>query len=219
MRKFLAYAAMAAVGLGRSFAAEAETISYDFTGTISLASPALASLDGTNFSGIVIYDNMAPFYYSIPGSANYKDAVTSFNIMFNGFTVTYNPGGTTYTTVGNDSYDALYLYGLSTSIHTSATPESPLKTASFFEFFFVDQSATAFASTELPAMINIDQFTPGLNRLVIQGAGSDTVRGEITSFVRSGVPEPSTWATMLLGLGAIGGVLRRSRTSLPVIEV
>ena len=78
----------------------------------------------------------------------------------------------------------------------------------------VNQSATAIRSTELPATINIDKFTPGLNRVVIGATGPDNIRGKINSFVASSVPEPSTWATMLFGFAAIGAAMRRQRKTL-----
>lgn len=52
------------------------------------------------------------------------------------------------------------------------------------------------------------------NRLVIQGTatGQATYGGTIT-FTPGAVPEPGTWAMMLMGFGGLGYVMRRRRNS------
>ncbi|MBC9032310.1 PEP-CTERM sorting domain-containing protein [Sphingomonas sp. JC676] len=43
-------------------------------------------------------------------------------------------------------------------------------------------------------------------------AGLDNISFTVRDIVAGGVPEPSSWAMMILGFGAVGGVLRRRQT-------
>jgi hypothetical protein len=65
-----------------------------------------------------------------------------------------------------------------------------------------------------------DQFlAAGQYTLVLNGNNSDTgaLAGTIT-ITDHGVPEPATWAMMLVGFGAIGWQLRRRRSSLTLAQ-
>lgn len=52
--------------------------------------------------------------------------------------------------------------------------------------------------------------TPCLNMSTSLAAGTFNVR-QVFPSMSSAVPEPGTWATMLIGFGAIGGAMRRKR--------
>jgi hypothetical protein len=36
--------------------------------------------------------------------------------------------------------------------------------------------------------------------------------------MRSGLPEPESWALMILGFGGVGGLIRRGRRARPVVD-
>jgi hypothetical protein len=213
--KILAKIAIGFLFAATAFNANAAGTTYNFTGTISLTSPSLDSYNGTAFSGNFTYDPNAALYYALSGSATYLNALTNVAVNFQDFTITYvpgSPGG--YGTVSTDGYDALYLYANQQNLGLSANPDSLAQQVQFLEFFFVDQSGTAFTSTALPATISLDQFTAGLNRLYVQlGDSNYQIRGELTSLspTAAAVPELGTWIMMLLGFGAIGFVVRRHR--------
>lgn len=62
-------------------------------------------------------------------------------------------------------------------------------------------------------------LTPGAtNTLIVSGmvgqSGAGSYAGTLTFGQAPAVPEPATWATMLLGLGATGWLLRRKRSQL-----
>lgn len=51
---------------------------------------------------------------------------------------------------------------------------------------------------------------PGITRLQFGASNSSWVADDF-SFVTSGVPEPATWAMMIVGFGAVGSIVRTSR--------
>jgi hypothetical protein len=104
------------------------------------------------------------------------------------------------------------------------------------EQFFVEiwTGSTLSASVILTSAANNDldttfshvivPFTPlfggGLSYLTIHSAGGSSVDSILDNFVfttsadipsTSGVPEPATWAMMLLGMGAVGMAMRRRK--------
>jgi hypothetical protein len=56
------------------------------------------------------------------------------------------------------------------------------------------------------------------NRLVVTGTtyGQGAFAGTL-AFAQAPVPEPATWAMMIVGFGAIGGALRRARRRRPLL--
>ena len=80
-------------------------------------------------------------------------------------------------------------------------------------------------SLSFPNDANGNQVLPGTNGLfVVSGSSGETFSGislssgsnsfEIDNLAIAGVPEPTTWAMMLVGLGALGGALRGRRKTL-----
>ncbi|MCA1654376.1 MAG: FxDxF family PEP-CTERM protein [Sphingomonadales bacterium] len=70
---------------------------------------------------------------------------------------------------------------------------------------------------------NVPLATSGLNSLIVNGNAGTTQLGAnasfsgVLSFAPGGVPEPGTWAMMLVGFGAVGfGMRRRSATMLRI---
>ena len=77
-----------------------------------------------------------------------------------------------------------------------------------------DASPTVFGNLLIRTTAFID-FSNGLRATGVLAAvpgNLDAAAFGITSITPSpGIPEPATWATMILGTGAVGGVLRRGR--------
>ena len=84
-------------------------------------------------------------------------------------------------------------------------------------FPILPQDLTSPLGTAAGALLNTSElrlfhstsptFSPGQNEAVAATLGVDNIRA-------MGVPEPSTWAMMLIGFGTIGFALRRARKSI-----
>ena len=81
--------------------------------------------------------------------------------------------------------------------------------------------------SNFPNQANGDQFAPGTNgRFTIAGNAGERFTGitlasgqnsfEVDNLAVGGVPEPASWAMMIIGFGAAGSVIRRRRTAAAV---
>jgi hypothetical protein len=94
--------------------------------------------------------------------------------------------------------------------------------------YFDGTSATVVPGADgnfIGTIANGDQHAPGTNGLfeLFSDDGTDTFTGitltssqnsfEIDNLAVQGVPEPATWAVMLMGFGGIGAMIRRRRAA------
>ena len=70
-----------------------------------------------------------------------------------------------------------------------------------------DDGTTEFWRLANPVMLGASQYTLSING---NNSGAGSLGGSIT--IRQAVPEPATWAMMLIGFGAVGFAMRRRRT-------
>jgi hypothetical protein len=163
------------------------------------------------FSGPITIDTVTFFPRNDPGSGPNASAFTlTFYLTsrpVNGLTT--NPGtnettllssfgtfvpGSSYQLTGNSfTYDPA-LGNLLLDISTSGAP-------SFGDSFYFS-SASGDAMSNLYRSGGTGALTTGTNGLVTQ-----------FSQVNSAVPEPATWAMMLIGFGAVGSAMRRRRAA------
>jgi hypothetical protein len=79
--------------------------------------------------------------------------------------------------------------------------------------FFLDYAGSGMTS------LTLDNFVVRYQSLGLDGRGSGIGSGEEIPDPSGGpVPEPSTWAMMLLGFGAIGYAMRRRRAATPRVR-
>ena len=98
--------------------------------------------------------------------------------------------------------------------------------ANFVDVSFGTSLATFLLNSSDPFATHILAFTPGADgnyTLSFANAGGDNLGAILDDVVvNSGssgaVPEPSTWALMLVGFGAVGFVLRRRRQTEPTFR-
>lgn len=70
-----------------------------------------------------------------------------------------------------------------------------------------DDGITEFWRLANPVVLGAGQYTLAING---NNSGAGSLGGSIT--IRQAVPEPATWAMMLIGFGAVGFAMRRRRT-------
>jgi hypothetical protein len=73
-----------------------------------------------------------------------------------------------------------------------------------------DSPAVFETAQELDLILGIGSYSLHLSGLA-PGAGGGSLTFEVTPIIAEAVPEPSTWAMMLIGLAGLGIVARRSR--------
>jgi hypothetical protein len=109
---------------------------------------------------------------------------------------TFTPG-LSYTFVGNTfTYDPA-LGNLLLDVISSGTPS--------------DSNALAYSNASGDAMSNLYHPLGG-------GAFTTGTNGLVTQFSESAVPEPSTWALLILGFFAIGSVMRQRQTTRGILH-
>lgn len=78
---------------------------------------------------------------------------------------------------------------------------------------------TAGGLIESSGTSNVNIFSGQLNNITVTGVsrGLGSYGGNLT-FIPTAVPEPGTWAMMLLGFGAVGVSMRRRRRSTAMLQ-
>jgi len=146
-----------------------------------------------------------------------------------------NPGGSTNPDTGIDSSIANYLAassGVSETITFNATQKyfgmlwGSVDTSNTVSFFENGAPVASYTGAELES--NSVALTPwdapgsfvdfvadgsGFNQIVLS---ENTTFFETANYAVAGVPEPTAWAMMLLGVGAIGASMRMARRYSPV---
>lgn len=171
--------------------------------------------------------------------ANFNNALTpegvllpGFALMLTGSTVGVNEGGSGYSgTLPNDPTHYLTIPGGASATLTSVNllrsfslyMGSP-DTYNFIRFMGAGFDETLSGgqltlgntsqSWGYGARVNFDFGGANVNRIVLSSTGNSF---EVDNFAVSpgaAVPEPATWAVMILGFGAVGAALRRRRTAI-----
>lgn len=175
-------------------------------GALLISGPANAALNGVEVNGSLQFNGIPVNYYDssngfVPagyGNSGGQPVTIGAGIEF-GFIDGANQDTADFTDTQLFISDALFGLG--------AAP---------WEMSFTSLTAGAFGGLSLVS----DGFNPGLNygllgdTITINWAGTDsfdvvTYDAVFDITAASGVPEPATWAMMLLGFGAIGFAMRR----------
>lgn len=217
MRLFALVGCLLAAAIGQP--ATSAVVSFDFMARIDAPDAPFAV--GTPITGSFSFDNaLAPSSFS-PGGAFY-DAHPSFLLTIN--TPVQTLSGSGFAGVGNDIpdigevFDSFFLY--------ASMPQH------FLSFDFYDPTAQAFGGTSLPASFPFlyqgviadpndddDLTVPSAYVSYYNTTSGAEVRASVLSITRSGaspagaVPEPSSWAMMIVGFGLVGGGIRAGRGS------
>jgi hypothetical protein len=188
-----------------------DAVEYDFGEPASdafLAETPLGTAYKLNFS----YDTNSPALYSSPERAWYPMiAQTTFLLDGQDFTLAftdviidsgYGPYGlgTRFATFGNFALSSKRLNGF-----------YPIDLSLVLDDF----DGTAIPVPYLPTSLNLEEFEHSKLRIRFGGRGETGLLFSITALTGGSpqaVPEPSTWALMVIGFGISGGIMRRQRT-------
>ncbi len=194
-RFFLALAAIGAIGSAPATAAAVVTYSWTTTSQgfgLNLGQPTTATFD-------------VPLSAVISGKINYSD-IGNIQLAYPGLTFnayTQSSGGLDNATFVNPATGA-FIY---------QSPNQGLAVIGYQGGLFSDSFLSITVGTPNATFTGVaDQFNALKNGGPFAGfptAGYWTARFPI---VTPGVPEPATWAMMIVGFGAVGGAMRRRRS-------
>jgi hypothetical protein len=158
-------------------------------------------------------------------------AAATFPVGSPNFTATAGAGGTfagafKNTGIASGVFSDTFTFTLPTSglgsgtVTTSVTDLGSVNDLDFTSVTINDIAAqitrTAGGAFEVAFINNVPIIAGQLNRLVVNGVsrGNGAYGGQATfTPVNSAVPEPATWAMMIMGFGVVGYAMRRRRTA------
>lgn len=156
-----------------------------FTGTTTLTSPTFnRTLSGSpptalSAAGVGVHYNLLPFTVTLSGNYAFELVGTA--------------------PAGWDTFLGLY--------SGSFNPSSPLTNVIYADDDSGPGSGSAFTASLLAGTSYFGVIT-GFDSADV-GAWSLTISGQGRAVPSTAVPEPATWALMMIGFGAIGGAMRR----------
>ncbi|KQT34617.1 hypothetical protein ASG29_00090 [Sphingomonas sp. Leaf412] len=147
----------------------------------------------------------------VPNSAS---AATYFDYTTNVGGDFGNPDPTTKSSPFTDTYDFVTSFARSATVEILSNMSTPTAFKENVNFIFngVKLDATVIPATETGQferryLANF-RLPAGAHQILVRGSAG--VDGQYTGTLSlAGVPEPTTWALMILGMGAIGGAMRR----------
>ena len=178
---------------------------------------SFAGGSGTTAPGTTVFDNFDSYAANslLPGGTNAYalDASSS-----NGARPAYGSTGNFGSVLGGGSWTTNFA---ATSLFSFVL--GSLDTYNSLTLHFADNTSLTYAGGQIindlsfPSGNQISGFTNGVVTYNTHGGpaivGATFTSGqnsfEFDNLARGGVPEPATWALMILGFGAIGGALRR----------
>ncbi len=204
MKKSMMIAAVAVLAIG-SVQAHASTVFTQAVATGQLASPSSTSFafnagagTGSASFDLIGYNTLDGYNSGSSGNCNVCD--DKFSISLNNsllFSAYFKLGGTGVTSIVQSLDGAIYsvpdtVYGAGGTINFSV-PLSLAAGMNTLTFTYSGESQ------------GIDDEAFGISNLSVNGNAAAASPGA--------VPEPATWAMMLIGFGAIGGAMRRRKAT------
>ncbi|PZQ58652.1 MAG: hypothetical protein DI570_17500 [Phenylobacterium zucineum] len=201
------------------------------TAAIAIAAPAAAATTVVSHFSVGDPNGLpagqtliADFNNAAQPTATLVDGVT---LTLNGATVGVNEGGSGYSgTLPNDNTHYLTVPGGTTAVFTSASLLSSFSlymgspdTYNYIRFIgdgfdetlsgsdmFIGDTSQAWSWGK---RVNFDFGGFKVNQIILSSTSNSFEVDNAAGTFAAGVPEPATWAMMIMGFGAMGAVLRR----------
>jgi PEP-CTERM motif len=208
MRKFLMAASAVALLLGVATSANATTLLVKTIGVMDSSSTANITIDGSTEE---IYNTPQVFTLNDGKVVDLVNCVLPAGINSVGgqnppLTYTSESGALYFNTHGGDLVGEQVQYLVDQEKGASLTTVDDITTAINEKLGVQYNSPVDAAAAAFAASTNVDKHIG----LVFT---SSDLNGQAV-MLGNGVPEPATWATMLLGFGAIGATMRSRRRQL-----
>lgn len=168
---------------------------------------------------------------SLTGSTTSAASLSGSTLTQGGIDGSFSITTTSPVTIGGFSFSGNLLSGTFTGAEIVGPTNSSGAGTTSLQDSFTTGSDVTFTTDLLPFELQLGSSTSGngfsfgatsVSLLSLNGSSPDSFSGTFggnfattvsTGGGGSGVPEPASWALMLLGVGAIGGVMRRSRST------
>lgn len=192
--------------------AQAEVVRIDIVGALYQVSDSVASrfAIGDAVTARLVIDTFAPVTPAGPGVYRFDGAVLAGTLTVDGYTAVLSQAASTFVT--DDEFGFLDRL----IVQDTDAMAMPVNGLAFRDLFFnwQDNSGTATPGPFLPttnaALAAYGLPTGAIDWLTDDGQNRVTFAASSATLVFA-LPEPSTWATLIMGVGAVGAAVRRRR--------
>lgn len=184
VRKLLLQASVVAAAIGGAAAASAT----DYVNTFTVANPSNLNVAYSNADGSFVIANFSDLFTGAPAGSTFDDSFV-FNVNF------LSTGTGSVSTSVRSQFNELIITGL------------------YFNGVDYSSALTTSGSGTSANIGNLLVLDSGPNTLRLTGTvvGTGYYNGNAT--ITANVPEPATWAMMVVGFGVLGAACRRSRAT------
>jgi hypothetical protein len=187
----------------------------------SMAVAGLLSLAGSAHGAITVYDAFLSGPNESPANASPGTGFATVTIddVLNQMTVDVTFSGLLGTTTASHIHCCTTVADTGTAGVATTTPTFPGFPLGVTSGSYLNTFDLGNAATYNPAFVTAHTDVAGAEAALLAGLASDktylnihttvVAGGEIRGFLHAAVPEPETWALMILGFGLAGAGLRR----------
>ncbi len=200
--------------IGLSTSAQAQVTKYNFSGVVTNVDAALTAFEpvGASYSGWFELNSSLPDSTPLFNHATYLGALVDGSVSLGSLTISVAGGTAQVQPPPNDNMFntvAGSAFGLGGTVSVTGAPSW---SGTGWDFQLAS-SAGAVGSRNLPSSAEITSLSPYDSKSFVvilnDGTYNHMLSASVDSVSVAAVPEPETYALLLVGLGLIGAVTRR----------
>lgn len=178
--------------------ASAQTVTFD---NLPTSGPAIQNgYAGLNWSNMYVIDRN-----TLPNTGYANGVVSGDKVAYNGFGNTARISGTSPFTFNSGYFTGAWNNGMTVNVVGYVGGVQ-----TYTSSFLVDSSAPTFKTFNWTNLSSVSFSGQGGINQGFGGSGEHVVMDNL--HFNSGVPEPASWALLIVGFGSVGGALRRRQT-------